>query len=123
MKEELSSPTTLALYDPAAPTKISADASSHGLGAVLLQIFDNSWKPVAFASRSMSKTERQYAHIEKEALVKTWACEKFANFIVGKHFLIETDHKPFVPLLGVKHLDRLPPSVLRFCLRLDSFQL
>ena len=121
VKEELSGPTTLALYDPVAPTKISADASSYGLGAVLLQNIDNSWKPVAFTSRSMSETERRYAQIEKEALATTWACEKFANFIVGMHFRIETDHKPLVPLLGTKHLDSLPPRVLRFRLRLDRF--
>ena len=121
VKEELSKPTTLALYDPAAPTKISADASSHGLGAVLLQQTDGAWKPVAYASRSMSDTEHRYAQIEKEALATTWACEKFANFILGKHIQIETDHKPLVPLLGIKHLDTLPPRVLRFRLRLDRF--
>ena len=37
------------------------------------------------------------------------------------HFRIETDHKPLVPLLGTKHLDSLPPRVLRFRLRLDRF--
>jgi len=79
VKEELSKPTTLALYDPEAPTNISADASSYGLGAVLLQEPDSQWKPIAFASRSMSNTERQYAQIEKEALASTWACEKFAS--------------------------------------------
>ena len=91
---ELMKPTVLALYDPAAPTKVSADASSHGLGAVLLQSIDGSWRPVAYASRSMSETKRRYAQIEKEALATTWACEKFANFLIGKHFLVETDHKP-----------------------------
>ena len=121
VKEELSRPTTLALYDPVAPMQISADASSYGLRVVLLQKIDNSWKPVAFASRSMSETERRYAQIEKEALATTWACEKFANFIVGTHFRIETDHKPLDPLLGTKHLDSLPPRVLRFRLRPDRF--
>ena len=69
----------------------------------------------------MSETERRYAQFEKEALATTWACEKFANFLIAKHFLVETDHKPLVPLLGVKHLDTLPPRVLRFRLRLDRF--
>jgi len=121
VKEELSKPTTLALYDLEVPTKISADASSYGLGAVLLQESDSQWKPIAYASRSMSNTERRYAQIEKEALASTWACEKFASYVLGKTFEIETNHKPLVPLLGTKHLDTLPPRVLRFRLRLDRF--
>ena len=59
--------------------------------------------------------------IEKEALAVTWACEKFSYFILSKHIEIETDHKTLVPLLGTKHLDNLPPRVLRFRLRLDRF--
>ena len=121
MKDELSKPTTLALYDPDPPTKVSADASSYSLGAVLLQQSNDRWKPVSFASRSMSKTEGRYAQIEKEALATTWACEKFANFILGKHIQVEIDHKPLMPLLGLKHLDSLPPRILRFRLQLDRF--
>ena len=121
VKEELAKPTTLALYDPAAVTKVSADASAYGLGAVLLQKIDSHWKPVAYASRSMSETERRYAQIEKEALAATWACEKFSDFVLGKHIILETDHKPLVPLLGIKDLDQLPPRILRFRPRLDRF--
>ena len=73
----------LALYNPQAETKVSADASSFGLGAVLLQLNDQSWKPVAYASRSLMDMERQYAQIEKEALAITWACEKFSTYILG----------------------------------------
>ena len=76
---------------------------------------------VAYASRAMSETETRYAQIEKEALAITWACEKFSTYILGKHISIKTDHKPLVPLLGCKHLDNLPPRVLRFCLRLMRF--
>ena len=66
VKQELSQPTVLALYDPMADTLLSADASSYGLGAVLLQRVDTTttWKPVAYASRSMSDTEHRYAQIE-----------------------------------------------------------
>ena len=67
-KKELLQPTMLALYNPKAKTKVSADASSFGLGAVLLQQDDRGWHPVAFASRSLSEVEQRYAQIEKEAL-------------------------------------------------------
>ena len=99
VKEELSKPTTLALYDVNTPTKLLADASSYGLGAVLLQEADKQWRPIAYASCSMSETEQRYAQIEKEALAITWACEKFSDYILGKPIQIETDHKPLVPLL------------------------
>ena len=62
----------------------------------------------------MTETECQYAQIEKEALATTWACEKSSDFVLWKHIMIETDHKPLVPLLGAKELDRLPPRILRF---------
>ena len=123
LKNEVSSPRVLAHYDCNAETKISVDASSHGLGAVLLQHQDNrDWKPVAFASRSLTDTESHYAQIEKEALTLVWSCEKFSDYVLGKQFLFETDHKPLVPLLGNKRLDSLPPRVLRFRLRLMRFQ-
>ena len=76
---------------------------------------------MAFASRTMTDTERRYAQIEKEALACTWACEKFSDYILGKHFTIETDHKPLIPLLGTKQLDGLPPRILRFRLRMDRY--
>ena len=88
---------------------------------MLLQLYNNSWKPVAFASRSMSETELRYAQIEKEALATTWACEKFRDYLIGKKFSIETDHKPLVPLLSSKYLDSHPPRILRFRLRLMRY--
>ena len=122
MKEELTKPTVLALYNPNAKTKIRADASAYGLGAVLLQYHEGEdWKPIAYASKSMTETEKRYSQIEKEALALVWACEKFADYVIGKHIELETDHKPLIPLLGKTQLDSLPPRVLRFRLRLTRF--
>jgi len=89
---ELTTPTILKFYDPSAPTKISADASSYGLGAVLLQHSNSTWHPITYASSTM--TDTAYAQIEKEALALTQACEKFSCYILGKHVVLETDHKP-----------------------------
>ena len=55
--------------------------------------------------------ERCYAQIEKEGLAITWACERFIMYVLGSNFLIETDHKPLIPLFNSKHLDSLPPRI------------
>jgi hypothetical protein len=55
-------------YDEKRKTKISADASKAGLGAVLLQQYGTRWRPVAFASRALTTSECNYIQIEKEPL-------------------------------------------------------
>ena len=79
VKEVLTTDAILEHYDPKLPTKVSADASSYGLGAVLLQK-RKEWRPVSFASRAMTDVEQRYALIEKEALASTWACERFSDY-------------------------------------------
>ena len=51
----------------------------------------------------------------------TWACEKFTDYLLGHKFLIESDHKPLIPLLNTKQLDSLPPRILRFRLRMARY--
>ena len=122
IKQELSNAPVLALYNPTSDTVVSADASSYGVGAVLMQKqLDHQWKPVAYASRSLTPTEEKYAQIEKEALGITWACERFSGYLVGMQFRVETDHKPLVPLLGTKNLEELPAHIQRFKMRLMRF--
>ena len=79
------------------------------------------WKPIAYASRSMTETEKRYAQIEKEALASTWACEKFSNYILWKKIPHRDGSQTVDPLLGTKHLDALPPRILRFRLRLGRY--
>ena len=91
----------LALFDAGKETiiSISADASSYGLGSVLMQKQpDGNFRPVAYTSRSMSPTEQRYAQIEKEALALTWACERFSDYLIGIKFHIERDYYRSTPI-------------------------
>lgn len=122
IKKHLTQAPVLIHYNSEKPTKVSADASSYGMGGVLLQKEGEDWKPVFYASRSLTNTEQRYAQVEKEALAVTWCCEKFADFLVGlPSFTIETDHKPLLALLKTKHLDELTPRIQRFRMRLMRF--
>ena len=123
IKTELGSNQVLALYDPNLETTVSSDASSYGLGGVLLQKQPNGeWKPVMYASRTLSATEQRYVQIEKEALGITWVCERFKHFLLGKKFHIYTDHKPLIALLSHKQLDELTLRIQRFRMRLMRYQ-
>lgn len=123
LKKVMCSTPTLALFDTNKPTIVSADASSYGLGACIKQQQpDESWRPVAYASRSLSESEKRYAQIEKEALAVTWACERFSDYLIGLLFKINTDHKPLIYLLSsAKSLDVIPPRIQRFRIRLMRF--
>ena len=123
IKTSLSSEPILALYDPNNETTVAADASAYGLGAVILQKQStHEWKPVAYVSRAMMPTEQRYPQIEKEALALTWACERFADYLLGLEFNIQTDHKPLVPLFSTKCLEELPLRIQRFRMHLMRFQ-
>ena len=80
--------STLKIFDPKLPIKITCDASSIGLRATLKQCIDNVWCPIAFASRTLGKSERNYCHLEKETLSIVLACKKFHHYIYGQQFLL-----------------------------------
>lgn len=86
-------------YDSSARTIVPANSSSHDSRAVLLQEQDGGLHAVAFTSQSLIPTEQRYVQIEKEALALTWAAEGFEEHLQGLEFVLQTDHKPLVPLL------------------------
>lgn len=120
LKEILIAEPVLKFYDPERRIRISADASQYGVGAVLLQQYDDVWQPVAYASRALSATETRYAQIEKELLAITYACERFHQFVYGQAFTVETDHKPLVPIMA-KSLNDCPLRIQRMLIRLQKY--
>lgn len=122
IKRTLSAAPVLAIYDKSKPLIVSCDASSYGLGAVLLQLDENQVPhPISYISRTLSKAEQKYAQIKKELLAIAWACDKFDKYLVGLHFKIETDHKPLVLILSSKFLDDLSPRLQRLRMKLLRF--
>ena len=94
----ITSEQVLTHYDPALPVRLACDVSPTGITAVLSHVMpDGSERPVAFASRSLTKTERKYAQIDKEALFIVWGVKRFHVYLYGRRFTLITDHKPSLP--------------------------
>ncbi|XP_061506861.1 uncharacterized protein K02A2.6-like [Anopheles gambiae] len=109
----------LAHFDPHLKTRVVADASPVGLGAVLLQFQNEQPKVIAYASKSLTSTEQRYAQTEKEALALVWAVERFQIYLFGIRFELETDHKPLEAIFSPTSSPCL--RIERWVLRLQAF--
>ena len=90
LKDIMTKAPVLKYFDSKRPVVLTVDASQTGLGGAILQ----DGKPVAFASRSLTDAEQNYAQIEKETLAVTFGCEKFHHYLYGRKFTVESDHRP-----------------------------
>ena len=108
-KRLVTSEQVLAHYDPDLPVRVACDASPYGLGAVLSYVMsDGSEKPVAFASRTLNRAERNYSQIDKEALALVWGIRKFNHYLYGRRFTLVTHHQP---LTAIFHPEKGIPAM------------
>lgn len=100
IKQALMSTEVLAHYDPNKPLIVTCDASARGVGGVLAQPGAQGERPIAYASRTLTIAEKNYSQIHREALAIIFSVRKFHQYIYGRKFILRTDHKPLVSILG-----------------------
>ena len=114
LKHELISAPVLKFPNFEEKFVLTTDASNQGLGAVLSQ--NN--HPCLFISRTLNKAEEKYTTSEKELLAIVWAMKRLRQYLLGKKFKIQTDHRALVWLHNVKD----PSSrLLRWRLRMEEY--
>lgn len=119
IKKIVSEATLLRFFDTKKPVVIQTDSSSFAVGCALMQ----EGFPVAYASKTLTTTQRNYAQIEKEMLAILFACQRFDQYICGKSdVIIETDHSPLVSIFK-KPLLKTPKRLQNMILSLQRYNI
>ncbi|CAM9982068.1 unnamed protein product, partial [Heterosigma akashiwo] len=98
----------LARFDPSKPILLQTDASAVALGAVIshYEVDQNgkrtNERPICFSSKGMNKHQLNYSVTEKEGLAVVWATDLYRSMLVGRHFILETDHSALRQLLTTR---------------------
>lgn len=107
-KKKLVDETILTHFNPKYPIKVTCDASGIGIGACLSQQFpDGNMKPITFVSRTLTAAEKNYSVLDREALAIYYAVKKFLYYLLGRKFILVTDHQPLKTIFGQKR--GIPP--------------
>ena len=95
LKEAVSCPLVLALPDFIKPFIVECDASGLGLGAVLIQ----DHRPIAYHSQALKGSKLSFSTYEKELLALVVTMKKWRPYLLGRPFVIKTDHHSLKYLL------------------------
>ena len=90
LKRALTSSTVMRNPDFSQPFTLQTDASKKGLGAVLSQ---NEYFPIAYYSQKLRDREKKYSTVEQECLVIVSGIRAFETYLIGKPFVLQTDHQ------------------------------
>ena len=97
---------------------LTCDASDSAIGYYLSQTsVDNKEHVIAYGGKSLTKEEKNYNTSEKELLAVLKGVEAYRPYLVGKKFVIYTDHRALVWLKSAKHTGRLE----RWALKLQEY--
>ena len=118
VKDLITKAPVLAYYDKEKPLTLQCDASKSGLGCTLMQ----DGRPIAYASKSLTQSEMNYAQIEKELFAILFGCKRFHQYVYGRKVIVETDHLPLVSVKK-KPLHAAPPRLTRMLLQLQKYDL
>lgn len=117
IKQLLVSAPVLSQPDFSKKFTVQSDASQTGLGGVLTQIIDGEERVIAYASRSLTKSERNLSTTHRELLGVIFCIEKFRPYIEGVKFDIITDH---YSLIWLNNLKNLTGKLARWSMKLRS---
>ena len=118
LKNVIVSKPVLYLPDMKKDFILSTDASDRGIGATLMQEDNGRLHPIAFASRKLLPREVRYSVIERECLAIVWAVKRFQLYLYGRHFVLQTDHRPLEYIHATKFTS---PRIMRWALCLQGY--
>ena len=81
---------------------LDVDASDVGIGGILHQVQDGRERVIAYASRALNKAEKNYCITEKELLAVRYFIEYFRQYLLGRRFLVRSDHQALVWLFRLR---------------------
>ena len=119
LKNALASQPVLRLPDWDKPFCLRTDASNQGIGAILMQEYEDGMFPVIYLSRKLLPSEMNYSTVEKECLSLVWSIKKLNTYLCGRQFTVETDHAPLLHLQKSKSENG---RLMRWALLLNEYR-